>query len=523
MAFAPGTVTAFGKNAMGSIVHMRWHRAGSRGGANGSGRVSFRDRNVVRSAPAWTSWRPHEGRHTSHIVASSPAVEEAAAKAAARGKDLTKEDLVDFLRSGCKPKSEWRIGTEHEKLGFQLDTLKRMTFDQISKLLDGMASRFGYERVMEGENIIGLSKDGASVSLEPGGQFELSGAPLKDVHACQRELDTHLEQVNIIGKELGLRFAGIGYEPKWPLSERPNVPKARYQVIKDYFPKIVITEVGFETMYQTCTAQVNLDFDSEQDMINKLRVGLSLQPLATALFANSPFWEGKPAGYKTYRSFLWSQFDDDRTGELPFVFDDDFGFEKYTEYALNVPMLMVHRNDNWRDVSGASFKNFMAGKLEAYPGEKPSLNDWMNHLGTMYPEVRLKKYLEMRGADCCPKDFLNALPAFWVGLLYDEQSLKNCLDIIRDWSNDDRGFLRKEVPNQGILTPFREGTLQDVAKDVLKLAKDGLARRGLQEGKFLAPLEEVATTGVTLAERMLKLYEEEWDGRVDPIFNELRL
>lgn len=470
-------------------------------------------------------WKATKGRrrfHTSHIVASSPAEEEAEA-AAAREHPLRKEDLVAFLRSGCKPKAAWRVGTEHEKLGFKLDTLEPMTFAQITLLLDGMASRFGYERVLEGDIVIGLQKDGASVSLEPGGQFELSGAPLEDIHACQRELDMHLEQVNIVGKELGLGFAGIGFEPKWPLSARPSVPKVRYEVIEEYLPKIGGSEVGFETMYQTCTAQVNLDFDSEQDMINKLRVGLSFQPIATALFANSPFLEGKPSGNLSYRSYSWTKFDKKRTGELPFVFDDDFGFEKYTEYALNVPMLMVYRNGNWNDVAGASFKDFMAGKLAEYPGERPTKNDWMNHLGNIYPEVRLKKYLEMRGADCGPKPFLNSLPALWVGLLYDEQSLQGALDIIRDWTNDDREMLRQKVPKHGLQVPFREGLLQHVAQDVVKLAKDGLARRGRGEGVFLAPLEEVTTTGVTLAQRMLNLYEDKWGRKVDPIFHALRL
>lgn len=412
---------------------------------------------------------------------------------------------------------------EHEKFGFQLDSLEPMSFDHINKLLDGLASRFGYERVMEGEHIIGLQKGGTSVSLEPGGQVELSGVPLEDIHACQRELDLHLEQVNIVGKELGLGFAGIGFEPKWPLRERPRMPKARYDVIEGYLLKIGTAKRGLDTMYQTCTVQVNLDFDSEQDMINKLRVGLAFQPIATALFANSPFSEGKPNGNLSHRSYVWTGFDAKRTGMLPFVFDDDFGFEKYAEYALDVPMLMAYRNNEWKDVTGASFKDFMAGKLEEYPGLLATKTDWMNHLGNIYPEVRLKKYLEMRGADCGPEPFLNALPALWVGLLYDEQSLQGALDIIHDWTNEDRDMLHHTVPKHGLQVPFREGLLQHVAQDVVKLAKEGLSRRGRNEGVFLAPLEEVATTGVTLAQQMLNLYKDKWDRKVDPIFEELRL
>ncbi|KAG0564717.1 hypothetical protein M758_8G129000 [Ceratodon purpureus] len=438
-------------------------------------------------------------------------------------KPLTKEDLVAYLVSGCKPKANWRVGVENEKFGFQLDTLKPMTLDNIHELLEGMASHFGHKRIIEDGTIAGLQKDGQSVTLEPGGQFELSGAPLEDIHAVKRELDIHLEEVNTIGKELGLGFAGMGYEPKWPIPERPYYNKAgRFDIVHDYVRDIGAPE-SLKVMHQTCTGQVNLDFDSEQDMINKLRVGLSFQPIATALFATSPFSEGKPTGYLSYRSITWTEFDDKRTGVLPFVFDDDFGFEKYAEYALNVPMLMIYRNQHWHYTKGASFKDFMAGKLQGFEGERPSIEDWMNHLGNLYPEVRLKKYLEMRGADCGPRPFLLALPAFWVGLLYDEQSLQGALEIIRDWTNDEREMLRNEAPRLGLQVPFRGGLLKDVAQDIVKLAKEGLIRRGLNEEGYLAPIEEVASSGVTLAERLLKLYYDKWDKKVDPIFDELRL
>lgn len=435
---------------------------------------------------------------------------------------LTKEDLVAYLASGCKPKADWRVGVENEKFGFHLDTVKPMNLSNIGELLEGMASRFGYERIMEDGTVSGLQKDGQSITLEPGGQFELSGAPLEDIHAVKRELDTHLKEVNAVGKELGLGFAGMGYEPKWPTSERPCVDKdGRFDAAVKYVKGL--GDDTFDVMYQTCTAQVNLDFDSEQDMINKFRVGLSLQPVATALFANSPFSNGKPNGYLSYRSDTWIQFDDSRTGELPFVFDNDFGFEKYVEYALNVPMMMVHRNNKWNCVSGASFKDFMAGELKGFEGERPTLEDWLNQLGNLYPEVRLKKYLEMRGADCGPEPFIIALAAFWVGLLYDEKSLKGALDIIRDWTNDDREMLRNETPKRGLQVPFKGGLVKDVAQKVVKLAKEGLVRRGYDEEGFLAPIEEVANSGITLAERMLKLYYDKWDRNVEPVFNVQRL
>jgi glutamate--cysteine ligase len=368
----------------------------------------------------------------------------------------------------------------------------------------------------------GLKKDGHSITLEPGGQFELSGAPMKDLHAVKDELETHIKQVNAVGKELGLGFAGMGYDPKWSKEQRPAVDKdGRFEAAIEYLEDIGDNDL--EVLYQTCTAQVNLDFDTEQDMINKFRVGLSLQPVATALFANSPFTNGKPNGFLSYRSDTWLQFDDRRTGELPWVFDDDFGFEKYADYAINTPMMMVYRNNKWNSVTGQSFKDFMEGKLKGFEGEKPTMEDWMNHLGNLYPEVRLKKYLEMRGADCGPRAFIMALAAFWVGLLYDEESVKGALEITNDWTNDDREMLRREAPRKALKVPFKGGLLQDVAQKAVKLSKEGLIRRGYNEESFLAPIEEVASSGVTLAELMLKLYHEKWNKKIEPIFEELKV
>ncbi|KAG0614520.1 hypothetical protein M758_6G183700 [Ceratodon purpureus] len=441
---------------------------------------------------------------------------------------LTKEEIVAVIASGCKAKENWRVGLENEKFGVQLDTLEPITMDNLHDLLDGMASRFGHKRIMEDGIVVALEKDGQSCSLEPGGQLELSGAPLKDIHAVQRELDVHLEEVNTIAKELGLGFAGTGYEPKWPLQTKILWNKSgRYDALQKQITEYHGTGKPFlRTMLSTCTVQANVDFGSEQDMINKLRVGLSFQPIVTALFASSPFSEGKPSGYLSYRSFTWTQYDDQRTGMLPFVFDKDFGFEKYVEYTLNVPMASLCRNHQWYYVKRkhASFKDFMAGKLEGFEGERASMEDWLLHINQGYPEVRLKAgYLEMRGADCGPRPFLLALPAFWVGLLYDEQSLKGAMEIIRDWTNEERQMLRMEAPRLGLQVPFRGGLLKDVAQAVVKLAKEGLVRRGRNEEVFLAPVEEVANSGVTLAERMLELYNGKWGSKVDPIFDELKL
>ncbi|CAK9276172.1 unnamed protein product [Sphagnum jensenii] len=451
----------------------------------------------------------------SQIVAASPPAEELAV----RTEPLTKQDLVAYLASGCKPKEKWRIGTEHEKFGFQLDTLKPITYEQIAQLLDGMAERFDWERVLEDNKIIGLKFDGQSVSLEPGGQFELSGAPLDTLHQTCAEVNSHLYQVKAVAEELGLGFAGIGFQPKWPVDAIPIMPKGRYEIMRNYMPKV--GSYGLDMMFRTCTVQVNLDFETEEDMKRKFQVGLALQPIATALFANSPFTDGKPNGYLSFRSQIWTDVDNNRTGDLPFVFKGDFGFESYVDYALDVPMYFVYRKKHYVDCSGLSFRDFMAGKLPVLPGEFPTLNDWENHLTTIFPEVRLKRYLEMRGADGGPWRRLCALPAFWVGLLYDEESLQGALDIISDWTDQERATLRRKVPQQGLQVPFRDGLLKHVAQDVYKLSKDGLLRRGYKEVGFLNEIEETVRTGVTPAERLLKLYDEKWGKNIDPVFDEL--
>ncbi|KAF9617648.1 hypothetical protein IFM89_037711 [Coptis chinensis] len=485
------------------------------------------------------------------VVAASPPTEDAVIAT----EPLTKQDLVNYLASGCKPKEQWRIGTEHEKFGFELDTLRPMKYEQIADLLYGLAERFDWEKIMEGDYIIGLKQGKQSVSLEPGGQFELSGAPLETLHQTCAEVNSHLYQVKAVAEEIGIGFLGIGFQPKWRIKDIPIMPKGRYDIMRNYMPKV--GSLGLDMMFRTCTVQVNLDFSSESDMIRKFRAGLALQPIATALFANSPFTEGKPNGYLSMRSHIWSDTDNNRTGMLPFVFDDSFGFEQYVDYALDVPMYFVYRNKKYIDCTGLSFRvlinpyipiywfsiyvpkphdseytgdlisvimylqDFLEGKLPAAPGELPTLNDWENHLTTIFPEVRLKRYLEMRGADGGPWRRLCALPAFWVGILYDEVSLQNVLDMTADWTSAERQMLRNKVPMTGLKTPFRDGLLRHVAEDVLKLAKDGLERRGYKETGFLNALTEVVTTGVTPAEKLLELYEGKWGRSVDPVFEEL--
>ncbi|XP_048319985.2 glutamate--cysteine ligase, chloroplastic-like [Ziziphus jujuba] len=436
--------------------------------------------------------------------------------AAPAAKQLTKGDLIDYFVSGCKPKDRWRIGTEHEKFGFELETLRPINYEQIKRLLYGIAEKFGWDPVMDGDNILGLEKGQQSISLEPGGQNEFGGAPVETLHQARDEIDTHIYQIKEVAKDMGIGFLGMGYDPKWKNEEIPRVPKERYEILRNFLPKV--GRLGLDMLYRMCSIQVNLDYGSEADMIKKLRASLALQPIATALFANSPFAEGKPNGYLSKRSQVWMEFDDSRTGMLHFVFDDSFGFETFVDYALDVPMLFVRRQNKHILCDGKTFRDFMEGKLDCLPGEFPTMDDWNYHLGTIFTEVRFRKYLEMRGADTGPIGTLYALPAFWVGLLYDETSLQNVVDMIADWTQEERQMLRVEAPKTGLKTPFRGGMLRDVAEAVVKWAKEGLERRGLKESAYLDEIEEIAKTGETRAEKLLKLYHEEWEQNVDNVY-----
>jgi glutamate--cysteine ligase len=444
-----------------------------------------------------------------------------------RGEPITdKRQLVGYLESGAKPRESWRIGTEHEKFAFDLKTLRPLPYDgpaSIRAMLEGL-TRFGWTPVLEDGKPIALTADACNITLEPGGQFELSGAPVETVHQTCNEVQTHLAQVKEIGAELGTGMLGMGFNPKWARADIPWMPKARYQIMRDYMPKK--GKLGLDMMLRTCTVQVNLDFASEADMVKKMRVGLALQPVATALFADSPFTEGKPNGFMSYRSHIWTDTDPDRCGMLPFVFEDGFGFERYVDWMLDVPMYFVYRDGKYIDASGQSFRDFLKGKLPARPGEIPGMGDWADHLTTAFPEVRLKRFLEMRGADSGPWDRLCALPALWVGLLYDDQALDAAWDLAKGWSMAEREQLRADVPRAGLKTVFRGRTVRDLAQDVLAIAQDGLKRRarldkkGRDEGHFLASLKEIAETGRTSAEVKLDLYHGRWQGSVDPVFAE---
>jgi glutamate--cysteine ligase len=439
-----------------------------------------------------------------------------------------RDQLVAYLESGCKPKDKWRIGTEHEKFAFRLSDLKPLPHggrDGIAALLGGL-TRFGWSPVYEGGNLIALTKpDGCSVTLEPGGQVELSGAPVKTLHETCDEVHAHLAEVKEIGAELGTGLLGVGFQPKWRREDIPWMPKGRYSIMREYMPKK--GALGLDMMLRTCTVQVNLDFESEACMVQKFRLGLALQPIATALFANSPFVEGRPSGFLSYRSFVWTDTDPDRCGTLPFVFEDGMGFERYADYMLDVPMYFVYRDGRYIDASGQSFRDFMAGKLPAYPGQLPTMGDWEDHLTTVFPEVRLKKFLEMRGADGGPWGRLCALPALWVGLLYDQGAMDAAWDLVKDWTLEEHAQLRRDVPRLALNTRFRGRPLRDLAQEVLAIAREGLERRGCtgsrgrDECHYLDPLEEIADLGVTPAEELLNSFNKEWGGNVDPIFREL--
>ncbi|HCQ64889.1 MAG TPA: glutamate--cysteine ligase [Rhodobacteraceae bacterium] len=439
------------------------------------------------------------------------------------------EQLAEYLASGCKPIEEWRIGTEHEKFGYCKDTLKPLPYEgprSIKAMLEGLRDTFGWSPIHEGEYIIGLELKGANISLEPGGQLELSGAPLGTIHQTCDEVNEHLREVKTVADQIGARFIGLGTAPIWSHDDMPMMPKGRYKLMTDYMDKVGTH--GKQMMYRTCTVQVNLDFGSEADMVKKFRVGLALQPVATALFANSPFLDGKPNGHKSWRSRIWRDLDPARTGMLPFVFEDGFGFQRYVDYALDVPMYFVYRNGTYVDARGQSFRDFMNGRLPALPGEIPTLSDWADHLTTIFPEVRIKQFMEMRGADGGPWRRICALPAFWVGLLYDASALDAAWDLVKDWDAETREALRVAASVDGLQGQVGNLHMRVLAENVLDIARGGLRRRARpgfggmvpDERHFLTALEDSVEDGMTPADELLAHYYGDWNGDLSRIYAE---
>jgi glutamate--cysteine ligase len=441
----------------------------------------------------------------------------------------TRDELVAWFEAGCKPKDEWRVGTEHEKFPFTLgyhDPVPYGGVRGIQALLNGMQTLLGWEAILDGENIIGLFDvtGGGAISLEPGGQFELSGAPVATIHQTCTELQAHLAQLREVARPLGIGFLGLGMTPKWKRDEIPVMPKQRYKIMTRYMPQV--GKYGLDMMYRTCTVQANLDYGSEADMVKKLRVSLALQPIATALFANSPFTEGKPNGFLSFRSEIWRDTDNARSGMLPWAFESGMGFEHYVDYALDVPMYFVKRGDEYVDVAGQSFRDLLAGKLKSMQGERATLSDWANHLSTIFPEVRLKRYLEMRGSDSSAWRRLPALPALWIGLLYDDVALDAAWELVKDWTADERQKLRDEVPKLGFAATICGRSVLDLSKECLALARAGLVRRakldreGDDETQYLDPLDDFVARGITPAEELLQKYYGPWQRSVEPVFDE---
>jgi len=437
----------------------------------------------------------------------------------------SRDELLSVFAKGEKPPERWRIGTEHEKFVYRLSDRRAPSYAEpggIRDLLMGL-TEFGWTPIEEGGNVIALAGQDGTVSLEPAGQLELSGAPLENLHQTCAETGRHLEQVKAIGDRLGLGFLGVGLWPDKRRDELPVMPKGRYKIMLDHMPRV--GTMGLDMMLRTCTIQVNLDYQTEADMVKKFRVGLALQPLATALFANSPFLEGKPNGFLSYRSHIWTDTDPGRTGMLPFVFEDGFGYDRYADYALDVPMYFVFRDGRYIDAAGQSFRDFLKGELPALPGEKPRLSDWVDHLSTAFPEVRLKSFLEMRGADGGPWNRICALPAFWVGLLYDQSALDAAWDEVKHWTIEDHNRIRTEVPRLGLAAKGPRGRdFRTLGKTILDIAASGLKARarfngvGDNEDGYLDPLRRVIAEGQTPADRLLELYNGEWAGDIDRVY-----
>jgi glutamate--cysteine ligase len=441
----------------------------------------------------------------------------------------SRDALVAWFAEGVKPKAEFRIGTEHEKFPFTVEGHRPIPYEgrrSIRSLLEGMQHLLGWEPITEDGKIIGMFDvtGGGAISLEPGGQFELSGAPVETVHHTCSELMSHLAQLREVARPLGIGFLGLGMSPDWTRADIPTMPKGRYRIMTAYMPKV--GKYGLDMMYRTCTVQTNLDFSSEADMVRKLRVSLALQPVATAIFANSPFTEGKPNGFLSFRSEIWRDTDNARAGMLPWAFEPGMGFERWVDYALDVPMYFVKRGDKYIDVAGKSFRDLLAGKLEALPGEHATISDWANHVSTIFPEVRLKRYLEMRGADSGPWRRLPAFAAFWAGIFYDDDSLAAAWDLVKGWTAEERQKLRDDVPRLGFKAEIRGRSVLSLAKETLAMSERGLARRrrvndwGHDETWYLRPIQEFVARGVTPAEELLEKFLGPWGGSVDPVYKE---
>jgi len=439
--------------------------------------------------------------------------------------------LAEYFAAGCKPKADFRIGTEHEKFGFRLGDLSPPPYEpaggspaSIRDLLSGLR-RFGAEPILDDGHTIGLKQQAASISLEPAGQLELSGGAVRTLHETKAELDAHFDQVRQVARQLDMGFAPLGFHPLAARADMPWMPKGRYAIMRRYMP--LVGSLGLDMMTRTCTVQVNLDFASERDMVRKLRVSLLLQPLATALFANSPFTEGRVNGFMSFRAHVWTDTDNQRSGIPKVMFEDGFGFERYAEWVVNsVPMYFIYRNGRYIDVAGRSFAEFMKHGLPDVPGVVATTGDFADHVTTVFTDVRIKRFLEMRGADAGRADMMVAQSALWTGLLYDDAALTAAEALLRDVRWEDAVELRAAVPRFGLDAPWRGGNLRALAADVVAIAMDGLRGRSQQnatgdnESIYLRPLLDIVEGAPTQAEHWLARHNGPWQGDVGQIFTE---
>ncbi len=439
--------------------------------------------------------------------------------------------MVEWFAIGCKPKDQWRIGTEHEKFAFYNEDFSPVPYEGergIEALLNGMKAELGWEAITDEGRIIGLAggKGEGAISIEPGGQFELSGAPLETIHQTCRESNQHLSAVKRVAKDLGIGFLGTGSSPLWSLAETPKMPKSRYKIMTEYMPKV--GSRGLDMMYRTATIQVNLDFSDERDMRRKLQTSLKLQPLASALFANSPFTEGKPNGELSWRSGVWHDVDNARGGYHADMLNAGYGFEDYAKWCFELPMYFIIRNGKYIDMTHMTFKQFFNGAASKdMPGVSATMGDWSNHVSTVFPDVRLKQFLEMRGADGGRWRGICALPALWVGLLYDDAALDAAEALVKDWTAEEVGQLRNDVPSKGLNAEISGRSMLDIGKEILRISKQGLKQRaflnseGFDERLFLVPLDEVIAAKRTMAEHLLWLYNGPWEQDVTRVFEEM--
>ena len=443
----------------------------------------------------------------------------------------SKSQLIDWFEKGCKPKNKWKVGTEHEKFALKFNKKKNkylpVSYGEENGINDILheISKFGWKKILEKEKVIALKKCDQSITLEPGGQIELSGAPLYDIHSTCKETNEHLKLLKEVGNKLNIILLGLGSRPYENTIDIPWMPKERYKIMREYMPKKGTK--GLDMMLSTCTVQANLDYSSEEDMVRKTSLAVRLQPIITALFANSPFSLGNPNGFLSIRSHIWADTDSDRCGVLKVALEKDFSFKKYIDYALSVPMYFVIRNNNYLNCAGKSFADFMEGKLEQFPGERPTLKDWEDHISTIFTEVRLKKFIEVRGADAGSWSRTCALPAFWVGILYDQDCLEAAEKICKNWNFNDIKNLSQEVSVSGLNTRIKNSNLLDLSKEFIAISKEGLRKRGIRDSAgqdetgYVGVLEEIVTLGKTPAETMIDNFTNKWNEDINKLIKGL--